>query len=229
VRMRVGAMLQVGVAGVPEHLSVLEHINLFRGYYPNPMSQEEVIAAAGLRGLERRRFGKLSGGEQQRVMFALAICGSPDLLFLDEPTVGMDVESRRLMWEQIRQLAASGKTVLLTTHYLEEADALADRILVLSEGKVLTEGTAEQIKAQLGRSTIRCQTSLAHSLLMTFDSVQSVHAEGAVTVIAAGDPDTVVRQLLQHDPRLVGLEVTSVALEDAFVALTSGAGPEQRP
>jgi ABC-2 type transport system ATP-binding protein len=133
------------------------------------------------------------------------------------------------MWEQIRQLSASGKTVLLTTHYLEEADALADRILVLSEGKVLTEGTPEQIKAQLGRSTIRCQTSLAPSLLMTFDSVQSVHPEGAVTVIAAGDPDTVVRQLLQHDPRLVGLEVTSVALEDAFVALTSGTGPEHRP
>lgn len=223
VRMRIGAMLQVGVAGIPEHLCVGEHIDLFRSYYPNPLPRDEVIAAAGLQGFEKRRFGKLSGGEQQRVLFALAICGNPDLLFLDEPTVGMDVESRRLMWEQIRRFAAGGKTVLLTTHYLEEADELADRIVVIRQGEVIAEGTPEEIKAPLGARTIRCHTSLDPEVVKTFPSVQSVRKDGAVTVIAATEPDAVVRQLMINDAGLTGLEVVGVALEDAFVALTSAA------
>src|SRR5271170_3913557 len=122
-RERVGAMLQVG--GVPSTMRVREHIDLFSSYYPRPLPMAEVVETAGLQGIERRQFGELSGGQKQRVLFALAICGDPDLLFLDEPTVGLDVAARRVLWEQIRKLVARGKTVLLTTHYLQEADALA--------------------------------------------------------------------------------------------------------
>ena len=133
-----------------------EHVHLFSSYYPKPLPLEETLKIAGLEQIKDRRFGELSGGQKQRVMFALAICGDPDLLFLDEPTVGMDVEARRLMWSQIRLLIARGKTVLLTTHYLHEADALADRILVLQQGSIVAEGTPSEIKAKAAGKTIRC-------------------------------------------------------------------------
>jgi ABC-2 type transport system ATP-binding protein len=118
-RTRTGAMLQVG--RVPETLRVREHINLFSSYYQKPTASAEVLAIAGLEKLSDRKFGDLSGGQRQRVLFALAICGDPDLLFLDEPTVGLDVEARRMLWDEIRKMVARGKTVLLTTHYLQEA------------------------------------------------------------------------------------------------------------
>ncbi len=137
-------MLQV--ARVPETLRVREHIDLFSSYYPHPLPMAEIISAAGLQGIENRMFGALSGGQKQRVLFALAICGDPDLLFLDEPTVGLDVHARRGMWAQIRALLSRGKTILLTTHYLEEADALADRIVVINHGRVIANGTPAEIK-----------------------------------------------------------------------------------
>ncbi len=143
-RTRVGAVLQI--ARVPEMLRVREHIHLFSSYYPNPLPLAEVIEAAGLQGLEKRKFGQLSGGQQKRVLFALAICGNPDLLILDEPTVGLDVEARRALWKQIRAFIARGKSVLLTTHYLAEAEALADRVVVLHRGVVVKEGTPREIK-----------------------------------------------------------------------------------
>ena len=120
-RKRVGALLQV--ARVPDTLKVREHIDLFSSYYPKPLPRKQVVEAAGLDGLENRLFGDLSGGQKQRVLFALAICGDPDLLFLDEPTVGLDVEARRGLWRVIRAFVERGGSVLLTTHYLEEADA----------------------------------------------------------------------------------------------------------
>ena len=123
-----------------------EHIHLFSSYYPNPRPLEEVIEAAGLQGLEKRQFGELSGGQQKRVLFALALCGNPDLLVLDEPTVGLDVEARRALWKQIRAYIAGGRSVLLTTHYLAEAEALADRVAVIHKGVVMAEGTPQQIK-----------------------------------------------------------------------------------
>ncbi len=119
--LRVGAMLQVG--RVPESLRVREHVDLFSSYYSEPLPMKQTLAIAGIENLRNRKFGELSGGQKQRVLFALAICGNPDLLFLDEPTVGLDVEARHLLWDEIRQLLGIGKTVVLTTHYLEEADA----------------------------------------------------------------------------------------------------------
>jgi ABC-2 type transport system ATP-binding protein len=122
--LRVGTMLQVG--RVPETLRVREHIDLFSSYYARPLPMAQTLATAGIENVRDRKFGDLSGGQKQRVLFALAICGDPDLLFLDEPTVGLDVEARHLLWDEIRHLLVRGKTVVLTTHYLEEADALAN-------------------------------------------------------------------------------------------------------
>jgi len=151
-RMRTGAMLQVG--RVPETLRVREHIDLFSSYYQNPLPAAAVLAAAGLENLSERKFGDLSGGQRQRVLFALAICGNPDLLFLDEPTVGLDVEARRMLWEQIRQLVGRGKTVLLTTHYLQEADALADRVAVINKGEIILIEDKAELMQKLGRNVL---------------------------------------------------------------------------
>ncbi|HEX8151589.1 MAG TPA: ABC transporter ATP-binding protein [Thermoanaerobaculia bacterium] len=147
-RRRTGAMLQIGK--VPDTLKVREHIDLFSSYYPDPMPRAEVIEAAGLSGLEARKYGDLSGGQKQRVLFALAICGNPELLILDEPTVGLDVEARRALWRQIRLFIARGRSILLTTHYLDEAEALANRIVVIDKGTVVAEGTPAEIKRRAG-------------------------------------------------------------------------------
>jgi ABC-2 type transport system ATP-binding protein len=143
-RTRLGAVLQI--ARVPETLRVREHIDLFSSYYPHPLPIAEVIEAAGLQGLERRKYGQLSGGQQKRVLFALAICGNPDLLILDEPTTGLDVEARRALWKQIRAFVARGRSVLLTTHYLAEAEALANRVMVIHRGTIVKQGTPADIK-----------------------------------------------------------------------------------
>ncbi len=220
-RARTGAMLQVGK--VPETLRVSEHIDLFSSYYPNPLALNEVLAIAGLNGLERRAFGELSGGQKQRVLFALAICGNPDLLFLDEPTVGLDVESRRAMWSQIRHLVTCGKTVLLTTHYLEEADALATRIAIIHQGRIVADGTPEAIKTKTLGKRVRCVTSLPASAVQQFAYVIDVKADRGALDIHTTQAEVLVRQLLSQDPLLTGLEVSSGGMEEAFLALTNQA------
>jgi ABC-2 type transport system ATP-binding protein len=217
-RTRVGAMLQV--ARVTETLRVREHIDLFRSYYPHPLPVLEIFRIAQLQGIEDRFFGQLSGGQKQRVLFALAICGNPGLIFLDEPTVGLDIEARRALWQQIRSLSAQGKTVLLTTHYLEEADALAHRIIVINKGRVIGAGTPAEIKRSNGGRTIRCRTRLSLELLQTLTSVSNVEFNEGGVVVTATDAETVVRQMLLRDETLSDLEIASPALEDAFLALT---------
>jgi ABC-2 type transport system ATP-binding protein len=219
-RTRIGAMLQV--ARVPETLLVREHIALFRSYYPRPLAASEVVQRAGLDGIENRRFGDLSGGQRQRVLFGLALCGDPDLVFLDEPTVGLDLQSRRRLWEEVRALAARGKSVLLTTHYLEEADALADRIVVIDKGRLIREGTPSEIKLAASGRRIRCITRLSPHHLRALPSVVSLQTDRDAVVIYAERPEDVVRQLLRDDDSLHGLEVSAAPLEDAFLALTGG-------
>jgi ABC-2 type transport system ATP-binding protein len=224
-RLRTGVMLQIGRA--PEVLRVREHIAIFRGYYPRPMAYAEIVKAAGLEGLEERLFGQLSGGQKQRVLFGIALAGDPDLIFLDEPTVGLDIEARRAMWAQIRSLAARGKTVLLTTHYLEEADALAHRIVVINKGKVVCEGTPAEVKSLGGGSgsrdvkLIRCATTLAAGLLLAVPGVTQVSREDGMTRITSNTPEATLRELLALDQGLHSLEVASPALEDAFLALVA--------
>jgi len=217
-RMRTGAMLQVG--RVPETLRVCEHIDLFSSYYPNPMPLSSVLAAAGLERLAGRKFGDLSGGQRQRVLFALAICGNPDLLFLDEPTVGLDVEARRLLWEQIRELVGQGRTVLLTTHYLQEADALADRVAVINKGEIIAEGTPAEIKAQTAGKRIRCITDISVEVLRKIPGVTQVREDREAIELHVAEAEPVLRELLARDARLSGLEVNAAGLEEAFLALT---------
>ncbi len=218
-RLRTGAMLQV--ARVPETLRVREHIDLFSSYYLRPLPAKELLSLAGLNQVQNRLFGELSGGERQRVLFALALCGDPDLLFLDEPTVGMDVEARRALWQQIRKLVARGKTVLLTTHYLEEADALANRVVVLNRGKVIAEGTPAEIKAQSAGRRIRCVSRLDADLISRIPGVLEVRHDREALEIRTSAPEPVLRELLTLDPGISQLEVTSAGLEDAFLALTN--------
>jgi ABC-2 type transport system ATP-binding protein len=218
-RIRTGAMLQVG--RVPETLRVREHLALFSSYYPDPLPMAEVLEAAGLRGLENRLFGQLSGGQKQRALFALAICGNPDLLILDEPTVGLDVEARRGIWDQIRRFLGGGRSVLLTTHYLEEADSLADRIVVIDRGRSIAEGTPAEIKGSSRGRIIRCTTALEIALLRDLPTVSSVTRDGQTMEIIAADSDLVVRELMARDATLANLEIKSAGLEEAFLALTS--------
>jgi ABC-2 type transport system ATP-binding protein len=237
-RSRTGVMLQVGKA--PEMLRVREHISIFRGYFPQPMDYDAIVKAAGLEGIEERMFGELSGGQKQRVLFGIALAGDPDLVFLDEPTVGLDIEARRGMWAQIRSLAARGKTVLLTTHYLEEADALAHRIVVINKGRVVCSGTPAEVKS-LGASSvagvgaavggagaaagasvkiIRCATTLTEEHLLAMPGVSRVEVQGSLTTITSTEPEAALREMLALDQRLHSLEVQAPLLEDAFLALT---------
>jgi ABC-2 type transport system ATP-binding protein len=218
VRTRIGAMLQV--AKVPETLRVREHIDLFSSYYPRPLPIDEILTLAGLQEIKDREFGELSGGQRQRVLFALALCGDPDILFLDEPTVGLDVESRRVLWEEIRRLVARGKTVLLTTHYLEEADALADRVVVINRGEIIAEGTPAEIKASTAGRRIRCVTSLDIETVRSLPGVIEVRTDRAGLEIRAGSAEPILRELLMRDAGISNIEVTSAGLEEAFLALT---------
>jgi ABC-2 type transport system ATP-binding protein len=215
---RVGAMLQVG--RVPETLKVREHIDLFSSYYPAPLPIAETLKIAGIEDIKERPYGSLSGGQKQRVLFGIALCGNPDVLFLDEPTVGLDVEARRLMWAQIRTLIGRGKTVLLTTHYLNEADALADRILVLDKGAIVAEGTPAEIKARAMGKQIRCTSRLSLEEVRQIPGVLSAKADRNAFELQVDAAEPVVRELLQRDSWLGDLEVTNAGLEEAFLALT---------
>ena len=217
-RMRTGVMLQI--PGIPETLRVREHIDLFSSYYPKPMSMQEVLAATGLADLENRMYGKLSGGQKQRLHLALALCGDPDLVFLDEPTTGLDVASRRALWEQVRKITNSGKTVVLTTHYIEEAESLADRVVVINQGEIIAEGSPSEIKAITAATKIRLVTKIAHEDIKAMNAVSSVKYDGAATLILASKAEEIVLELLQKDNTIHGLEVTTAGLEDAFLALT---------
>jgi ABC-2 type transport system ATP-binding protein len=219
-RMRTGAMLQVGQ--VPATLRVGEHIELFSSYYPDPLPLAETIGVAGLRGLERRPFGELSGGQKQRLLFALAICGNPDLLILDEPTVGLDLESRRGIWEEIRGFIARGRSVLLTTHYLQEADSLADRVVVIDRGRIIADGTPAEIKGRAAGKRVRCTTSLDVEMLQLLPAITRATRDGSTVEILTANSEAVVRELLARDASLSNLEVTSAGLEEAFLTLTHG-------
>lgn len=221
-RMRIGAMLQIGK--VPETLRVREHVELFSTYYPQPLPYSDIVDIAGLTEIQERRYGDLSGGQQQRVLFALAICGNPDVIFLDEPTVGLDVEARRSMWAMIRRLVDEGRSVLLTTHYLDEADHLADRIVILHEGKHLVEGTPSEIKRAVATKTVRCTTVVEGSTIESIPGVRTVRTHRGKLEVLVTEAEPVVRALLELDPNLSDLEVAEADLESAFIEWTSGAG-----
>ncbi len=217
-RRRLGVMLQS--SGVPQTLRVRELLTQFRGYYPAPLSMAQVVDAAGLEGLEGRTFGELSGGQQRRVLFGLALAGDPALLVVDEPTTGLDVEARRGLWSVLRHLAGSGHGVVLTTHYLEEADALADRIVVMDRGVVIAQGTPAEIKARVPGRRVRAHTSVSLAVASQWPSVLRASREGPWLELLVGSAEPVLRALLDLDPSTTALTVIEPSLEEAFLALT---------
>lgn len=221
-RRRAGVMLQS--AGIPENSRVAELLALTRSYYPSPRAVDDCVALAGLEGLLDRRYGKLSGGQQRRVQFALAICGNPDVLFLDEPTTGLDIDARQRMWTTIRAIVADGAAVLLTTHYLEEAEALADRVVVLNRGRVAAAGRLHEVRALVSQRRISCLSALDAARIATWPGVRSASrgADGnpARIEVLADDAETVVRRLLAEDAALSDLDVRRAGLADAFLEIT---------
>lgn len=220
-RRQIGVMLQDGK--LPETLRVAEHIRLYSGYYPNPRPLAETLELAGLGDIAQRRYEQLSGGQQRRVQFALAICGRAPLLFVDEPTVGLDVESRRNFWQVLKRLRAEGSSIVLTTHYLEEADALAERIVLLAGGRILAEDSPAGIKARASGKRVRCRTRLPASVLESWPEATEVSVDGERTELRSAQPEALLRRLLAADAALCELEVLPLSLEEAFLSLTADA------
>ncbi|MGI8404171.1 MAG: ABC transporter ATP-binding protein [Thermomicrobiales bacterium] len=221
-RQRTGIMLQE--SGLPATLKVSEIVELFSRFYPNPISNEDAIEAAMLTHKAGNKIANLSGGERQRLYFALAIIGDPDLLFLDEPSVGMDVTARGIFWDRIRQMHARGKTIILTTHYLEEADALAERIVVMNKGHQVAAGTPAQIKAGVMGKIVRFRSSqivAATAALNNLPGLDKVVTNEDRAELYTKTPEEAVRALLNGGFDIRALEVTGASLEEAFVALTS--------
>jgi ABC-2 type transport system ATP-binding protein len=217
----VGAMLQTGA--VIRDLTVRELVTMMAALYPNPLPVDEALRHAGLLDVAERRTEKLSGGQTQRVRFAVALVTNPDLLVLDEPTVGMDVESRQQFWSTVRAFAAEGNTVLFATHYLDEADMYADRVVLMRQGRVVADGTAAEIKALATGRTVRATLPGAtEAVLLAVPGAETVEVRGDTVLVHGRDSDAVARFLLTRtDARDV--TITSRNLEDAFLALTGDA------
>jgi ABC-2 type transport system ATP-binding protein len=217
-RRGIGVMLQDAV--LPPTLEVGELIRLAASYYPAPRSVAESAGLAGVADLLQRPYGKLSGGQKRRVQFALALCGNPRLLFLDEPTVGMDIEARQLLWTAIRRMLADGTAVVLTTHYLEEAEALADRVCVMARGRVVSEGSVDALRARIGLKRVWCATRLPLAEVAAWPEVAEARVDGERLCLASEHAELLVRRLLAQDVRLSALEVRAAGLAEAFVELT---------
>jgi ABC-2 type transport system ATP-binding protein len=218
----VGVMLQTG--SLIRDLSVRELVTMMASLYPAPLDVGEVLQLVGIEPIAARRTQKLSGGETQRVRFALALVCNPELLVLDEPTVAMDVEGRHAFWLTMRAFAARGKTVLFATHHLEEADAYADRAVLMADGRVVADGPTNEIKAMVGRRTIRATLVNVPATALMLPGVESVDRRGEAVILRCTDADLAVRALLDAFPEARGLELTSAGLEQAFLELTSTNG-----
>jgi ABC-2 type transport system ATP-binding protein len=217
---RIGAMLQSGA--LIRDLTVRELVTMVASLYPQPLGVDEAISLTGIQAIADRYTQKLSGGETQRARFATALVTNPDLLVLDEPTVAMDVEARRAFWATMREFASRGRTVLFATHYLEEADAYADRIILMAHGRVVADGPPTEIKAMVGRRHIRA--TLPHAELGDLQSLPGVsdaELRGESVFLACSDSDSAIRALLARYPDASDIEIAGAGLEEAFVELTA--------
>ncbi len=218
---RVGAMLQAGA--LLSDCTVRQLLGLMHGLFPDPLPLGEVIERADLSEFLKTRTDRLSGGQAQRVRYALALMPDPDLMILDEPTVAMDVELRRRFWTSMHDFASGGRTVLFATHYLEEADQSADRIVVLAAGKVVADGSGDVIKARVSGKiiSVAADDTLDVRLIRELPGVLQVTSLGARIAIHCDDSDLALRALLDRAPQVREIEISSTSLEDAFLALTS--------
>jgi ABC-2 type transport system ATP-binding protein len=223
----VAAVMQTG--GLLKDLTVEETVRLTSTLFVQTRPVAEVLQRAGIGDIGDRLVGKCSGGQQQRLRFAMALLSDPELLVLDEPTTGMDVEGRRDFWTAIRQDAGKGRTVLFATHYLEEADAYADRIILMRHGRIVADGTASEIKAMAAGRTVRATLENADQVaLLAIPGVDNVEVRGDTILVHAKDSDLVARHLLTTTAAR-DLEITSRNLEDAFIALTGDDAPDAAP
>ncbi|HEY7693425.1 MAG TPA: ABC transporter ATP-binding protein [Gaiellaceae bacterium] len=224
---RIGVMLQTG--WLLRDLSVRELVAMMAALYPSPLDVDEVLGLTGLGELAGQRTQKLSGGQAQRVRFAIALVGDPDLLVLDEPTVGMDVESRHAFWTTMREFAARGRTVLFATHYLDEADDFADRAVLMARGSIVADGPPTEIKAMVGSRTIRATLpGVALSELELLPGVARAESRGESVVLACSDSDEAIRALLARFPAARDIEIAGAGLEEAFLQLTGSDADEER-
>jgi ABC-2 type transport system ATP-binding protein len=214
----VSAVMQTG--GLLKDLTVRETVAYTASLFADTRPVDEVLADAGISGISDRKVGKCSGGEQQRLRFAMALLSDPALLLLDEPTTGMDVEGRRTFWSAIRADAEKGRTVLFATHYLEEADQYADRIVLISQGRIVADGSGSEIKALASGRTVRATLPGADTAaLSALDGVDSVEVRGDSVIVHAKDSDAVARHLLTRTPAR-DVEITAKGIEEAFLSLT---------
>jgi ABC-2 type transport system ATP-binding protein len=218
---RVGAMLQTG--SLLRFLSVRELVAMMASLYPNPLGVDEVLELCGLRAAAQQRTEKLSGGQTQRVRFACALVSNPELLVLDEPTVAMDVEGRHTFWATMRDFASRGTTIVFATHYLEEADAFADRAVLMARGRVVADGPTTEIKARVGSRTIRATLpGVDAAELSSLPGVTSVERRGAAITVRCSDSDAAIRALLDRHAAVSDIEISGAGLEEAFLELTGG-------
>jgi len=216
---QVGAMLQTG--GLLRDLTVRELVAMMASLFPRPLDVDEVLELTGIAGIAAQPTQKLSGGQTQRVRFAIAIVPDPELLVLDEPTVGMDVEGRHAFWTTMRDYAARGRTVLFATHYLEEADAYADRIVLMARGSIVADGAPTEIKAMVGSRTIRATLPNASTVeLERLPGVTQAELHGESVILVCSDSDRAIRALLERFPAARDLEIAGAGLEEAFLQLT---------
>ena len=221
----VGGMLQTG--SLVDYLSVRELVTMVASLYPRPLAVDDALALSGCMAFAGRRTRKLSGGQAQRVRFAIALVADPDLLLLDEPTAALDVEARRDFWASMRAVAARGKTIVFATHYLEEADAFADRIVLLAHGSVVADGPPGEIKARVGGRTIRATLPGADlETLRVLPGVIGVERRGDAVILTSSAAETALRGLLDRFPAAADVEVRGAGLEDAFLALTAESNGE---
>jgi ABC-2 type transport system ATP-binding protein len=215
----VGAMLQTGA--LIRDLDVRELVAMVASLYPSPLPVDEVLSLTGIEDIARRRTHRLSGGQTQRVRFAIALVSDPELLVLDEPTVAMDVEGRHAFWMSMRAFAARGKTVVFATHYLEEADAYADRAVLMAHGRVVADGPTTEIKALVGTRTIRATLpGVEPAALEALPGVLAAERRGEAVVLRCRDSDAAIRALLAAHPAVADIEIAGAGLEEAFLQLT---------
>jgi ABC-2 type transport system ATP-binding protein len=217
-RRGIGVMMQE--IGLPPELRVRELVALVSSYYPAPLGVDATVHLAGVEGIAERRYGALSGGQRRQTQFALAICGSPQLLFLDEPTTHLDQESRALLWERIRHLIGKGTSVVLTTHYIEEAEALADRVAVIASGRLVASGSVEEIRSVAVRQRVECTTKLAIDELRTWPEVQEVAVVSGRILALTENAIALTERLISADRSLRDLEVRRATLAEALALVT---------
>ena len=220
-RREVGVMMQE--VELSREMRVRELLDLTASYYANPLSPTQVMELTRTTALADRRYTKLSGGLKRQVQFAMAVCGRPDLLFLDEPTVGLDIQAREMMWATIRTLVKGGCSIVLTTHYLEEAEALADRVVVLAKSRVIASGSVADMRSIVSRKQVSCECSVPVEEVRRWSEVSDVTAHASRLQITTANAEMVVRRLLAADQQLRNLEVRQAGLTEAFAELTKEA------